>query len=188
MRLQDAAADAARLVARGEAEGRAGAVVAGAVTGAGAHIERRGDLVCVTASAAVRAAGLLPLTLRATSCALAGRALMAGAVVTVGALACLASFTLGLAVVGGATVAGQRAAGAADAAALAAADAASGAVLGRAVRPRGRGRRGDRRTRRRTCEVEGLVATVTVEDTYAGMAVRASAPGRSAAYAVSRTQ
>ncbi|MGC5171489.1 TadE family type IV pilus minor pilin [Micromonospora sp. DT81.3] len=72
VRLQDAAADAARLVARGEAEGRAGAVVAAAVTDAGADIERRGDLVCVTASAAVRAAGLLPLTLRATSCALAG--------------------------------------------------------------------------------------------------------------------
>ena len=72
VRLQDAAADAARLVARGEADGRASAVVAGAVSDAGAAIERHGELVCVTASAAVRAGGMVPLTLRATSCALAG--------------------------------------------------------------------------------------------------------------------
>ena len=72
VRLQDAAADAARLVARGEPDGRADAVVADAVQDAGAHIERRRELVCVTASATVRAGGLLPLTLRASSCALAG--------------------------------------------------------------------------------------------------------------------
>ncbi|MGC5171490.1 Rv3654c family TadE-like protein [Micromonospora sp. DT81.3] len=99
---------------------------------------------------------------------------MAGAVVTVGALACLACFTLGLAVVGGATVAGQRAAGTADAAALAAADAASGAVLGEPC-TRAAHVAAANGARVTACEVEGLVATVTVEDTYAGMAVRASA-------------
>jgi len=72
VRLQDATADAARLVARGEPDGRASAVVADAVRDARADIERRGELVCVTASAMVRVAALLPLTLRATSCALAG--------------------------------------------------------------------------------------------------------------------
>ena len=51
--------------------GRAAAVVAAAVPGAtGAAIERRGDLVCVTASAAGRAA--VPIALTATSCALDG--------------------------------------------------------------------------------------------------------------------
>src|SRR4051812_8265963 len=72
VRLQDAAADAARLVARGEPDARAASVMAAAVTGAGASIEHRADLVCVTGSASVRAAGVVPITLRATSCALAG--------------------------------------------------------------------------------------------------------------------
>jgi Flp pilus assembly protein TadG len=72
VRLQDAAADAARLVARGEPEGRVSSVIAGAVRGADSRIDRQGDLVCVTASAAVRAGGLVPLTLDATGCALAG--------------------------------------------------------------------------------------------------------------------
>lgn len=69
VRLQDAAADAARIVARGEDEGRAAAVVAAAVTGASAATGRRGDLVCVTATSA---AGVLPIELSATSCALDG--------------------------------------------------------------------------------------------------------------------
>jgi hypothetical protein len=71
VRLQDAVADAARLVARGEAPGRAHAVVAAATRGGGAAIEQRGDLVCVVGSAP---AGLpLPVApLTATSCALAG--------------------------------------------------------------------------------------------------------------------
>ncbi|HEX5729964.1 TadE family type IV pilus minor pilin [Microbacterium sp.] len=70
VRLQDAAADAARLAARGEADGRAQSVVASAVSGASLVLTRRGDLVCVTASAS--AAVSLPLTLSATSCALDG--------------------------------------------------------------------------------------------------------------------
>jgi Flp pilus assembly protein TadG len=68
VRLQDAAADAARLVARGEDDARAEATVAVAVPGAAVAIDRRGDIVCVTATAA----GSLPVTLSATSCALAG--------------------------------------------------------------------------------------------------------------------
>lgn len=68
--LQDAVADAARIVARGEDDGRAHALVAAAVPGAVAAIDRRGELVCVTASAAASAA--LPLTVSAMSCALDG--------------------------------------------------------------------------------------------------------------------
>ncbi|HWI32029.1 MAG TPA: TadE family type IV pilus minor pilin [Microbacterium sp.] len=72
VRLQDAAADAARLVARGEPESRAAAAVADAVTGAATTIQRRGDLVCVTASTAASLGGLIPAPLTATSCALDG--------------------------------------------------------------------------------------------------------------------
>lgn len=72
VRLQDAAADAARLVARGEPDGRAGEIIAGAVAGAGAAVSRRADLVCVVASVDVRVAGVIPVSLSATSCALAG--------------------------------------------------------------------------------------------------------------------
>lgn len=70
VRLQDAAADAARLIARGESEGRASAAVAAAVSGAGIGIAHRGDLVCVTAAAP--ALGAVPVPLTATSCALDG--------------------------------------------------------------------------------------------------------------------
>ncbi|GAA3760474.1 hypothetical protein GCM10022240_11430 [Microbacterium kribbense] len=71
VRLQDAAADAARLVARGESTARAGSVLAGAVAGATARVARHDDLVCVIASAP---AGLpVPIPpLRASSCALDG--------------------------------------------------------------------------------------------------------------------
>jgi Flp pilus assembly protein TadG len=69
VRLQDAAADAARLIARGEPEVRAWAVIASAVPGASSSADRRDELVCVTASSA---AEFLPLALSATSCALDG--------------------------------------------------------------------------------------------------------------------
>jgi Flp pilus assembly protein TadG len=71
VRLQDAAADAARLVARDESEARAHAVVSAAVGGATATVRHRGDLVCVDATAPT---GLVvPVAdLRAASCALAG--------------------------------------------------------------------------------------------------------------------
>ena len=70
VRLQDAAADAARLVARGESHGRASTAVAGSVSDAAIEVAREGDLVCVTASAP--AIGAVPVTLSATSCALDG--------------------------------------------------------------------------------------------------------------------
>lgn len=71
VRLQDAVSDAARLVARGDDDGRAAAVVASAVPGAASAISRRGDLVCVTASAPA-ALPVAALTLTATGCALDG--------------------------------------------------------------------------------------------------------------------
>lgn len=67
VRLQDAAADAARLVSRGESHARAAAAVDAAVAGATMHVELRGDLVCVEASARASLA-----TVTATSCALSG--------------------------------------------------------------------------------------------------------------------
>jgi Flp pilus assembly protein TadG len=70
VRLQDAAADAARLAARGESDERVHSAIADAVAGATSEIEARGDLVCVTAAFVVSVG--LPLTLTATSCALAG--------------------------------------------------------------------------------------------------------------------
>ena len=71
VRLQDASADAARLVARDEPAGRAQSAVAAAVPGAAASIAYRGDLVCVTASAPT-GVPLLPMRLQASSCALTG--------------------------------------------------------------------------------------------------------------------
>lgn len=68
--LQDAVADAARVLARGEDEGRAHSIVATAISDAAVSVDRRGDLVCATAIAA--APGALSFTLRATSCALDG--------------------------------------------------------------------------------------------------------------------
>jgi Flp pilus assembly protein TadG len=68
VRLQDAAADAARLGARGEPAARVHAAVTGAVPGATAGIQTRGDLLCVTASAPA----VLGLRITADACALAG--------------------------------------------------------------------------------------------------------------------
>lgn len=69
VRLQDAAADAARMVARGEHAETTAQVVAAAVPGAAAAVDQRGDLVCVTATAP---SGIIAVTLSARSCALAG--------------------------------------------------------------------------------------------------------------------
>lgn len=71
VRLQDAAADAARLVAREEPAARAQAAVATAVSGGAASIAYRGDVVCVTATAP-SGVPLVPARLEASSCALAG--------------------------------------------------------------------------------------------------------------------
>lgn len=70
VRLQDAAADAARLVSRGEPD-RAAGVVASSVAGAAAVIGSDGDLVCVTATAEVRVAAVV-VPVMARSCALDG--------------------------------------------------------------------------------------------------------------------
>ncbi|WP_137843264.1 TadE family type IV pilus minor pilin [Microbacterium sp. 2FI] len=70
VRLQDAASDAARLAARGEDDERVHSAVTAALPGAQVAVDRRDDLVCVTArSAAPFAVGLM---LTATGCALAG--------------------------------------------------------------------------------------------------------------------
>lgn len=70
VQLQDAAADAARLAGRGESAGRIAAAVTDAVPGAATSTAHRGDLVCVTATAA--AVPAVFGTLSATGCALDG--------------------------------------------------------------------------------------------------------------------
>ena len=69
--LQDAAADAARLLGRGESTARAAGVV-GTVDGAGMASADAGDLDCVTASVRVRVGRLISIPLSARSCALDG--------------------------------------------------------------------------------------------------------------------
>ena len=71
VRLEQGAAQAARLAGRAESADRIAGALAQAVTGASGRVMDRGDLVCVEATAP---AGLpVPLPpLHATSCALAG--------------------------------------------------------------------------------------------------------------------
>lgn len=70
--LQDAAADAARVLGRGEEPSTARGLVAASVDGARMSTEQSGDLVCVTAGADVRIASFLSLPVTARSCALGG--------------------------------------------------------------------------------------------------------------------
>jgi len=70
--LQDSAADAARLLSRGESTARAAGVVASAVGGARMSTRSAGDLICATATAEFRVGRLISVPLRAASCALAG--------------------------------------------------------------------------------------------------------------------
>jgi Flp pilus assembly protein TadG len=70
--LQDAAADSARLLGRGESPARAAGVIRDAVDGASSATRTDGDLVCVTASLDMRIGRLISVPLRASSCALAG--------------------------------------------------------------------------------------------------------------------
>ena len=72
VRLEDGAADAARVVGRGEGDGSAAAIVARSVPGAGVSIARDGDFVCVTATATIRIVGAIPAPMTARSCALDG--------------------------------------------------------------------------------------------------------------------
>lgn len=70
--LQDAAADAARLLGRGEDPGRASSAVTAAVPGASMSSNASGDVICVTARADIAIGSMLRLPLQASSCALAG--------------------------------------------------------------------------------------------------------------------
>jgi Flp pilus assembly protein TadG len=72
MRLADAAADAARMIGRGEGAGSAAARIRMAEGGASMSVRRDGVLVCVTASAVPTGgmASAFALELSATGCAL----------------------------------------------------------------------------------------------------------------------
>lgn len=70
--LQDAAADAARVLGRGEGVDAAERIVSGAVPGARLSSSRGDDLVCVTTRVDAEIGGLIRLSLRARSCALDG--------------------------------------------------------------------------------------------------------------------
>lgn len=70
--LQDAAADAARLLGRGEDAGAASATVSRAVPDASLSSSSGGGLVCVTARSEVAVGAFLRLPLEASSCALDG--------------------------------------------------------------------------------------------------------------------
>ena len=99
---------------------------------------------------------------------------MPGSVTLVGVVAATTTLALGLAAVSGASVFGQRLAGAADAAALAAADAASGAVSGVPCE------RADEVAEASAlsvteCAVDGLVATVTVSGRFGLLTAEARA-------------
>ena len=70
--LQDAAADAARLLGRGESAAAATAAVTRAVPGARVSAGAEGDFACVTAHAEVHVGRIISIPLQASSCALAG--------------------------------------------------------------------------------------------------------------------
>lgn len=70
--LQDAVADAARLIARGDDAERADALIAEAVPGATMSIGAESDLVCVTASVPVAIVPTISVTVSARACALGG--------------------------------------------------------------------------------------------------------------------
>lgn len=70
--LQDATADAARLLGRGEGEGAAAHAVSTAVPGASISSTATDDLVCVSARADVMIGGFVRIGVQASSCALAG--------------------------------------------------------------------------------------------------------------------
>lgn len=72
VRLQDAAADAARLLGRGQSTASAVQAVAASGTLARFTTSHRDQLVCVTAHGSVAVNDLISLPLQATSCALEG--------------------------------------------------------------------------------------------------------------------
>lgn len=72
VRLTDAAASAARALARGDSTGRAAGLVQSAVVGASLTSDRRGEFVCARVTAQGLPGIFVGLTLEAHSCALAG--------------------------------------------------------------------------------------------------------------------
>ena len=72
VRLTDAAATAARALARGDSVGRAAGLVQQTVSGASLSPERRGEFVCARVTARGLPGIFAGLTLEARSCALAG--------------------------------------------------------------------------------------------------------------------
>ncbi len=70
--LQDAAADASRLLGRGESVSAAESTLAASVGGARLSSYHRGDLVCVTVQMDVAVGALIRVPLQASSCALDG--------------------------------------------------------------------------------------------------------------------
>lgn len=70
--LQDATADAARLLGRGEGADAAARVISLAVPGAAVSSSGGGDLVCVVASIDASIGAFIHVPLRASSCALGG--------------------------------------------------------------------------------------------------------------------
>jgi DNA topoisomerase I len=99
---------------------------------------------------------------------------MAGTVSTVGAAAALAALAVGLCAVAGGAIHAQRLAGIADAAALAAADTVSGAVPGEPCESASRVAAAGSASLD-ACELDGLVATVTVGSAYGGIPLDARA-------------
>lgn len=101
---------------------------------------------------------------------------MAGTALAAGLIAVTATLTIGLGMAGGAAVASQRLAAAADAAALAAADTASGAVAVEGAPCEVAARVAEASGARLSgCTLAGLVATVSVVSTYAGIGATAHA-------------
>ncbi len=70
--LQDAVADAARLLGRGESEAAAHATVAASSADARMSSAARGDLICVSAQLDAQVGRLISIPLSASSCALSG--------------------------------------------------------------------------------------------------------------------
>ena len=99
---------------------------------------------------------------------------MAGTALTVGVVGCACVLAVGLVVAGAGSVFSQRLAGAADAAALAAADAASGAVSGFPCARADELAAASGATLT-ACDLDGLIATVTVTSRFAAIDATASA-------------
>lgn len=70
--LQDAAADAARLLGRGESAARAAGAVRASVADAQLSSRTSGDMICATTAVDLRVGRIISIPLRASSCALAG--------------------------------------------------------------------------------------------------------------------